>query len=168
MKAQDLAKLRASNEYDLMAARLLDCAAVHVEKGWTQNTSARDEHGVETDDRGPDAVCWCAQGAMHAASQRIGLTVVDEFGCATYANPDLASHVEPRARFALQMGIKGGEIIGGPWIDPAHVRAVSITSWNDKHGQTQQAVVEAFQTGAAHIRTRLEVVQDGIRRAEDG
>ena len=43
---QDMVKrLRASNEYDLTAARLLDCAAVCVEKGWTQNTDARDERG---------------------------------------------------------------------------------------------------------------------------
>ena len=36
---QDMVKrLRASNEYDLTAARLLDCAAGYVEKGWTQNT----------------------------------------------------------------------------------------------------------------------------------
>ena len=36
---QDMVKrLRASNEYDLTAARLLDCAAVCVEKGWTQNS----------------------------------------------------------------------------------------------------------------------------------
>ena len=33
MDQATIRKLRASNEYDLMAARLLDCAAVHVEKG---------------------------------------------------------------------------------------------------------------------------------------
>ena len=155
---QDMVKrLRASNEYDLTAARLLDCAAVCVEKGWTQNSNARDEHGVDTDAYGPDAVCWCAQGALHAASHRIGLTVVDEWGCVTYAQPDLASHAEPRARYALQFGFYGKE--------DESTRRISITGWNDRSEQTQRAVVEAFRRGAAHIRERIECVQKGIREA---
>ena len=155
---QDMVKrLRASNEYDLTAARLLDGAAVCVEKGWTQNSNARDEHGVDTDAYGPDAVCWCAQGALHAASHRIGLTVVDEWGCVTYAQPDLASHAEPRARYALQFGFYGKE--------DESTRRISITGWNDRSEQTQRAVVEAFRRGAAHIRERIECVQKGIKEA---
>ena len=166
---QDMVKrLRASNEYDLTAARLLDCAAVCVEKGWTQNSNARDEHGVDTDERGPDAVCWCAQGAMHAASTRIGLTVLDNWGCATYAKPDLASHVEPRARYALQLGIKSLTISASPSPLPAEVRAVSITGWNDGKGQTASEVLRAFRSGAEQLRLRIACVQDGIKGAENG
>ena len=161
-------RLRASNEYDLTAARLLDCAAGYVEKGWTQNVNARDADGMDTDERGPDAVCWCAQGAMHAASTRIGLTVLDNWGCATYAKPDLASHVEPRARYALQLGIKSLTISGTPSPLPAEVRAVSITGWNDGKGQTASEVLRAFRSGAEQLRLRIACVQDGIKGAENG
>ena len=166
---QDMVKrLRASNEYDLTAARLLDCAAGYVEKGWTQNVNARDEDGMDTDERGPDAVCWCAQGAMHAASTRIGLTVLDNWGCATYTDADLASHVETRAHYALKLGIKSLEIVGSPSPLDAEVRAVNITGWNDGKGQTASEVLRAFRSGAEQLRLRIACVQDGIKGAENG
>ena len=160
---QDMVKrLRASNEYDLMAARLLDCAAVCVKKGWTQHTNARDEHGVDTDARDPSAVCWCAQGAMHAASHGVGLTEMDEWGCVTYTDADLASHVETRAHYALQFGIKSLEIVGSPSPLDTEVRAVNITGWNDRRARTKAEVLRAFGSGAEQLRLRIESVQKGI------
>lgn len=39
----------------------------YIRKGWTQNRFARDADGKGTTSWYPEAVCWCAQGAINAA-----------------------------------------------------------------------------------------------------
>ena len=54
---------------------------------------------------------------------------MDVWGCVTYAQPDLASHAEPRARYALQFGFYELDhrhpSCTAPL--PAEVQAVNIT-----------------------------------------
>jgi len=49
-------------------AETLRKAADLCAKGWTQGVMARDAKGKEVPASSPDAVCWCADGAMLAAS----------------------------------------------------------------------------------------------------
>ena len=93
---------------------------------------------------------------------------MDVWGCVTYAQPDLASHVEPRARYALQARHQEPEIVGSPSPLDAEVRAVNITGWNDGKGQTASEVLRAFRSGAEQLRLRIACVQDGIKGAENG
>lgn len=48
-------------------ATVLRDAAELVNRGWTQGDYARDAAGHEVDPRDPEAVCWCAQGAIWKA-----------------------------------------------------------------------------------------------------
>ena len=106
---------------------------------------------------------------MHAASTRIGLTVMDNVGLRDLreARPCLARRADG-ARYALQLGIKSLAISGTPSPLPAEVRAVNITGWNDGKGQTASEVLRAFRSGAEQLRLRIACVQDGIKGAENG
>ena len=49
----------------LLAARSL----ISEPARWTQGTSARDVHGRSDTPGSPDAVCWCASGALQAVTK---------------------------------------------------------------------------------------------------
>jgi hypothetical protein len=49
-----------------VADKLREARAL-IERGWTQGHFARDEDGYPEHEGSPDAVCWCAMGAMSAA-----------------------------------------------------------------------------------------------------
>lgn len=49
-------------------ATVLRDAAALVERGWTQGQMARDTTGYRVFPHHPEAVCWCARGAMCRAA----------------------------------------------------------------------------------------------------
>ncbi len=63
-----------------------------IEKGWTQGASARDSYGIGVYSGDPDAICWCAIGALAAvygdsqdeydqAFRRVVGVLTDRLGC---------------------------------------------------------------------------------------
>ena len=118
------------------AARLLEAAAGHIERGWTTGANARDGRGHPVSSEKPEAVCWCAQGAMSKAAWDARL------GRARAAAMD-------EARQALRRAIT--EHLGRD-----HLLAVSITltitNWNDDEAQDGAQVARAMRRGAAILR----------------
>ena len=55
------------------AAALLRAAAGYVRKGHVRHANARKANGALCDPESPQAVCWCAQGALLAGLPDIGL-----------------------------------------------------------------------------------------------
>ena len=155
---ETIVKLRESNELDSLAARLLDCAAVSfIEKAWGRGDNARSADGSYCLPTSPEAVQWCAQGALSAAAFKLGVLVRDETYTAAivYANARRGSRITARARHALQVAAAGGNETEAPQI--------SIKDWNDAPKQTAEKVAEAFRIGAGYLRERIEAVQDGIK-----
>ena len=107
------------------AAQLLDCAAKYIAQGWTQNQNARDANGEGRAPGSPEAVCWCAQGALVAAHVKLGINPRHGEGAV----------VASRARDTL-----------GDVVLPA-----TITEWNDAKERTWGEVATAFRTAAARL-----------------
>lgn len=55
---------------------LLQRARPFIEKGWTQDTMARDKRGLSVPFQSSRAVCWCLQGAMFVQTEH-GASVDD-------------------------------------------------------------------------------------------
>ena len=158
---QTVEKLRESNRLDHMAARLLDCAAVSfIEKAWGRGDNAQSADGNYCLPTSPEAVRWCALGAMSAAAFRLGVTVRDETFTAAidYVDSEKGPRITARAWFGLQVAIASGNEEAAPHI--------SITDWNDRPKQTAERVAETLRMGGGYLRERIEAVQNGIR--EDG
>ena len=60
-------------QHNSMAAEVLDLAALYIDRGWTQGSRARDAHGEPCEEFTMEAVCWCAFGAISAASHRLNV-----------------------------------------------------------------------------------------------
>lgn len=58
----------------ITAKDLLLEAANLVDRGWTQHAYARGKDRYPIDPQSPDAVCWCALGAMRSAGPPEGDT----------------------------------------------------------------------------------------------
>ena len=157
-------RLRDSNELDLMAARLLDCAAVFVDRGWCQTYDARDATGEQVEAHSTEAVCWCAQGALKAASFKLGLTEINPYGMLVCnGNMIQRSRAEARAREGLR-----GAILAGKPAGTIDTSTVTITTWNDTEAVCGEGVARTMRNGSGILRERIEIVQKGIRRAENG
>lgn len=97
----------------------LNYAADLVEKGWTQGTMARTARDWPVVANDPDAVSWCAAGAIQKAVHDL---------------PTLFPNI---------MEEKLGESI------LEFIDGYSIWNWNDGCRQTQQEVVETFRKAAS-------------------
>ena len=119
------------------AARLLEAAAGHIERGWTTGANARDGRGHPVSSEKPEAVCWCAQGAMAKVAWDLKL----------YPSPRFA--VMDDARRALRKAIT-------EHLPRRDLLAVSITltitNWNDDEAQDGAQVARAMRRGAAILR----------------
>ena len=146
------ARLRTLSDIDLTAARLLDCAAVKVEQGWTQTANARDGLAELVQPHDPAAVCWCAHGAINAAAYRIGVTCSDDCGQLLFAGTE-SGIILDRARLAVRLAIER------PAASMEAMSGVSIAQWNDKPARTAGAV-------AAKLRLTVERAQRRIAEIE--
>ncbi len=155
--------LRASNRKDIEAARLLDCAADYVERGWTQCCDAVDANGSGVPPFAKRAECWCALGAIRAGLVRIGLVTLyqDAEGNLQYprAMTPFAASVYSRALCAAAEAMVGRA--------PKHpaMHASVVTRWNDTEAMSGASVARKLREGAAIIRTRIRDVQRGIAEA---
>ena len=157
--AERVAKLRARNDIDLDAARLLDCAAVKVEQGWTQTANARDGLGEPVQPHDPAAVCWCAHGAINMAAYQIGVTVTDDCGQVLFARVESGSILD-RARLAVRLTIER------PAASMLAMSGLSIAKWNDKPERTAGAVAAKLRAGAGKLRLHIERTQRRIAEIE--
>ena len=119
------------------AARLLEAAAGHIERGWTTGANARDGRGHPVSSEKPEAVCWCAQGAMTKVAWELNL----------YAQARTVAL--DAARIALRRAIT-------EHLPRRDLLAVSITltitNWNDDEAQDGAQVARAMRRGAAILR----------------
>ena len=165
MKPETIEALRESVERDLVAARVLDTAALRIVRGWCRFNMARDADGVDCEPQSESARQWCASGALNAAHFQLGLTRRDDpyryFVWDRKRQPHGQSAAR-RARYEMHVQLAGG--------DYARVRAgnhKSITTWNDEEGRTKAEIIQAFRDAAGAIRLRIEIVQKGIREATE-
>lgn len=100
-------------------AILREARRLLVEKGWTRNEFARDAEGCPSSYRGPDAVCFCARGAILRAG--------DVPDCEDYA---------PGERF-LERALPNGPYYG------------SIVSFNDSPFTTKEDVLALYDRAIA-------------------
>lgn len=55
-----------------MMNTLLSMARAKIATGWTQTVCARNADGKPVNPKSPEAVCWCAVGALVAAESTFG------------------------------------------------------------------------------------------------
>ena len=151
--------LRASNRKDIEAARLLDCAADYVARGWAQCCDAVDANGSGVPVWSKRAECWCALGAIRAAKVRIGLVTLYADALGELHQRELtpfAASVYSRALCAALQAMVGDT--------PQHPAMLpsAVTRWNDTEAMSGETVARKLRDGAAIIRTRIEHVQTGI------
>ena len=152
--------LRGSVAKDKEAARLLDCAAGYVDRGWTQCSDAVNGRGDKVPGYSKRARCWCMLGAIRTANIRIGLVTLYQNAAGDLYPRELtpfASSVFERATWAAARAILGR--------DPKpHAHTVTIiTQWNDTTAVCGETVAQRLRDGAAIIRLRIEKVQRSIR-----
>jgi hypothetical protein len=99
---------------------------------WTQRTYARDLHGAPTDYRGPNAVCFCALGAVNRSADD------DETAPSSWA---------------IHVGQAAARVVG-TYVD------APVASWNDRPGRTHAEVVAAFDATIAACEQRLAETAD--------
>lgn len=163
MTPETIEALRESVEKDLLAARVLDTAALRIVRGWCRFNMARTADGEDCEPQSPSACQWCASGALDAAHFQLGLTRRDDPYRYLVWDRKRQPHGQSaagRARYEMHLHLAGG--------DYAKVRAgnhKSITTWNDEEGRTKANILQAFGEAAGNIRLRIEVVQKGIREA---
>ena len=134
------------------ARRLLEAAAVFIQLGWTTNANARASDGTPVSAESPEAACWCAQGALTAATHELGLHTQRD-GCvdSSLTTPvyEQRSRILNRARSALREAIAEG-------VHPRSLSAVSITlcitNWNDDEADSGDVVSRAMRRAAAILR----------------
>ena len=130
------------------AAALLECAATFVERGWCKESNARTEYGHPTSADSPNACCWCAQGALHAASHEVGCHTLS-YGCTDPAltGPQLHrnTRIINRARQALHWYITEDE-------GYAPAGGASIVSWNDVWVANGAQVARGMRGAAERLR----------------
>ena len=158
MRPETIEGLRASVAKDREAARLLDCAASCVDRGWTQCTDAVTGRGVKVAPYSRRARCWCMLGALRAASVHIGLTRLVDTGAAGLQPKDTAfsTSVFERVLWAAARAILGR--------DPkpnAHTITI-VTQWNDTTAMSGESVARRLRDAAALIRARIADVSEAV------
>ena len=153
------AKLRTQGDIDLEAARLLDCAATTVERGWTQRANARDGLGEPVHPHDLAARCWCAHGAINRAAFMTGVTIIDEAGQLLFAEKE-SGIILDRARLAVRLAIER------PAASMEAMSGLSLAQWNDKTHRTAGTVAAKLRAGAAKRRLTIERAQRRIAEIE--
>ena len=155
--------LRGSVAKDQEAARLLDCAAVYVERGWTQCCDAVDANGSGVPVWSKRAECWCALGAIRAANIRIGLVTLWQDAVGNMHQRELT----PFAAAVYWRALRA--VANRMWAEPPQnpdLLPSAVTRWNDTEAMSGATVARKLRDGAALIWRRIEDVQRGIREAE--
>jgi hypothetical protein len=67
---------------------VLNLAADYIDRGWTQGALARRKNGARADPNSPDAVSWCALGAIQRAQYDLKIPLL----ASQYAAIELIVH----------------------------------------------------------------------------
>ena len=130
------------------AAALLECAAGFVEQGWCKEANARTATRAPTSPESPNATCWCAAGAIHAASHVQGCHT-HQYGVSdptlTGAEKQRNGRIINRARQALYWYITEEE----GW---APATGATIVGWNDVWAANGAQVARGMRGAAARLR----------------
>ena len=121
--------VRAERDPDLSdaAARVLDHAADLCEVGWCQFAEARDRRNFRCMATAPEAVQWCATGALRRAVRLLCGPCITAAACA------VSAYVHAMMRHVTEYS--------------------NLEHWNDKlYVRTQPEVVAALRAGAAALR----------------
>ena len=134
------------------AARLLETAAGLVALGWTRDANARLADSTPCSPESPAAACWCAMGALTAASHELGIhTERDGYQDLKVPGADYKTRLRIMgdARIALREAIKER-------LHPNSLSAVSvtlsITNWNDDEADSGDVVARTMKRAAAILR----------------
>lgn len=104
---------------------IIEGAAARLQIGWTQVNLAEDADGERCDPGDPDAVAWCALGAVQAAADALGY------------EDDVR-----RVRAALYRVAFVAGCADDDWV---HGIEWAVSHWNDDAGCTQEDIVLAFK-----------------------
>lgn len=106
------------------ASNVLRHASEKIERGWIQGALARDHAGQIVGPHSPDAVCWCAAGAITCVAVRLTGSEMGRY-----------IHLEEMARALLctHLGLRYSQ---------------TITVWNDSISRTKAEVVDAMRSAA--------------------
>ena len=113
----------------MTTVELLEKAKKKIEKGWCQETLAKDAKGRIVSERSRDACQWCSVGAILAALPIKEWRKEQEIGFST-----LAETMEGFLEKAMG--------------------SVSVAHWNDRPGRTQQQVIAAFDKAIAAAKKK--------------
>lgn len=103
----------------------LEAARALLARGWTQNVCARNEKGEGVGSRAPEAVCWCALGAINAVTS--------------------SSFEGAAVRAAVYQAILDSVRSRHPFLD--------LSGWNDRPNRTQEEVLELFDAAIARLKS---------------
>lgn len=118
--------MASSNRSELR--RLLTRARTLVRKGWTQGSTSRNKYGHDVRVRNPNAVRFCAVGALSRALGKGG-----------------DAELLRDAWHALGTAIRG-DSYGGRWGESV------VIGFNDSPGRTQREVVDTFTTALKSLQ----------------
>ena len=160
MTPETIEQLRESVEKDLLAARLLDTAALFIVRGWCRFNMARNERGDDVQATDAAACRWCASGALTAAQAQLRLTCASIYGGMVWdaKREPLGQSASSRARGALAEHLKQHHTEPGRFTP-------GLTQWNDDGARTKAQVIFAFRDAAGSLRLRIEAVAKRIRGA---
>ena len=113
-------------------ATVLNAAAdlIEPEGAWTQGEQARNRRGQRVADSAPNAVCFCASGAIWKAAQRLKVRSLSGQN----------GFIINEAHVALSRTVNA----------PNH--AMSVPDWNDAPERTQAEVVAALRQAAQRAK----------------
>ena len=115
------------------------------QKGWTQNTLAKDKMGYMIDPDSPDAACFCLLGAMIASEAQLWSEKV-------YKDQKELNWAVNNAFFHLDRTMSTHEKIPCDIIP----RRVALSNWQDQEKRTKQEVLSLFHE-AINTIDRLEM-----------
>ena len=93
----------------------------NIKDGWTQGSFARTASGITTDPSSPEAVEWCAYGAIFAR-----LDFQQD-----------AHWLLSKAVWKIENNIK-------PDQEDISIPTITVVAWNDQKGRTKEQVLAAF------------------------
>ena len=131
------------------AAALLECAALLVGIGWTQLAIARRRGGriVPPDD--PEAICWCASGALSHARRR--LQDKDRERLLRVGVTELDAWNEARRVLIAEIEAADDRLLP-PAGSTRRLQAPVIPTWNDAGRQNKENVKQRMNDAAQRLR----------------
>jgi len=150
----------SSTLFNQVAAPVLTRAADRLQQGWCQHHHAEDPYGTPCDPDDPEAVGWCASGALLEAFAALYGCSPHHLGGEVYNDPlDDPADRDQRAYYhayhdlerLLIRTLQDHHPDGAP---PSDLSDLDLITFNDAGGQTQDHVVTLFQRALHRLPTQ--------------